>query len=314
MSANELGVVRIQNVSHRYGNDWALRNIDIACDTTGVVGLLGANGAGKSTLMNIVCGVLYQSEGVVTVYGNNTRHKPLAAKRLLGFLPQQVPVHPELTVDEYLGHCAALRRIPTSESRGAVENAKRRCGLSNFANRLIANLSGGYRQRVGIAQAIIHRPKVVVLDEPMNGLDPNQIIEMRKLIGGLSKGCLVLLSSHILSDIELLCSRIVMLNRGRLVFDGTMEEFKLDLEPRRLKVRFGNAPNLFDLEKLRGIRHAEMKELDGLFALDCDFADDAAESVVAASVKHNWQLREMYLERPSLEDSFARHSTVQSVA
>ncbi len=177
-------IVKIERLSHKYSTSWAIRDINIEIDHSGIVGLLGSNGAGKSTTMNILCGCLNQTEGNICIGGIDMRKDPEAAKRLIGFLPQNAPLYMDLTVDEYLVYCANLRKMEKQDIRPAVEVAKERCGISHFSGRLIRNLSGGYRQRVGIAQAIIHHPMVVVLDEPTNGLDPNQIIEVRALIKG----------------------------------------------------------------------------------------------------------------------------------
>ncbi|HVK48826.1 MAG TPA: ABC transporter ATP-binding protein, partial [Pseudobacter sp.] len=198
-------ILKIEALSHKYSSSWAIRDINLEIDQTGVVGLLGSNGAGKSTMMNILCGVLNQTEGNVFINGIDLRKKPLEAKQFIGFLPQQPPVHMDLTVDEYLSFTAELRQIPDNKIKAAVGEAKERCGIAHFSTRLIRNLSGGYRQRVGIAQAIIHKPRLVVMDEPTNGLDPNQLIEARKLIRDIATDHTVLLSSHILSEIHLLC-------------------------------------------------------------------------------------------------------------
>ena len=175
-------IVEVKHLSHRYSVDWAIRDINFSIEKKGILGLLGSNGAGKSTTMNIICGVLNQTEGDVFINGIDLRKNPVEAKKHIGFLPQKPPLHPDLTVDEYLVHCAVLRRMPSSEIRKAVDYAKERCAISHFSNRLIKNLSGGYQQRVGIAQAIVHNPEFVVMDEPTNGLDPNQILEIRSLI------------------------------------------------------------------------------------------------------------------------------------
>ncbi|MDO7744559.1 MAG: ABC transporter ATP-binding protein, partial [Pedobacter sp.] len=169
-------IVRIEHLSHRYSKDWAIRDINFEIEQNGILGLLGSNGAGKSTTMNILCGVLNQTEGQVYIDGINLRQDPEKAKRLLGFLPQNAPLHLDLTVDEYLTYCANIRDIKPSQIKQAVAAVKEKCGIAHFSKRLISNLSGGYKQRVGIAQAIIHKPKLVVLDEPTNGLDPNQIL------------------------------------------------------------------------------------------------------------------------------------------
>ncbi len=180
-------IVKIEKLSHKYSASWAIRDINLEINQAGVIGLLGSNGAGKSTTMNILCGVLKQTEGKVYINGIDLSKQPQTAKMLIGILPQQPPVYTDLTVDEYLAYCAALRLVENKKIKAAVEEAKERCGIAHFSTRLIRNLSGGYRQRVGIAQAIIHKPALVVMDEPTNGLDHNQLIEARKQIKEMAK-------------------------------------------------------------------------------------------------------------------------------
>ncbi len=172
----------------------------------GIIGLLGSNGAGKSTTMNIICGTLNQTEGNVYINDIDVRKYPMEAKKQIGFLPQTAPLYTDLTIDEYLVFCAELRLMDRSKIKAAEAEVKERCGIAHFSSRLIQNLSGGYRQRVGIAQAILHKPKLVVMDEPTNGLDPNQMIEARKLIKEIAEEHTVLFSSHVLSEVNLLCA------------------------------------------------------------------------------------------------------------
>src|SRR6202012_4449520 len=230
-------IVKIERLSHKYSTSWAIRDINMEIDHSGIVGLLGSNGAGKSTTMNILCGCLNQTEGSVAVGGIDMRKDPEAAKRLIGFLPQNAPLYMDLTVDEYLVYCANLRKMEKTDIRPAVEAAKESCGIGHFSGRLIRNLSGGYRQRVGIAQAIVHKPALVVLDEPTNGLDPNQLIEAPKLSREIALDHAVLLSSHILPEIQLLCKEIVMIEGGRVVFADTMDAFNNYIQPNSILMR-----------------------------------------------------------------------------
>ena len=193
-------IVKVENLSHRYSVQWAIKDINFEITKNGIYGLLGSNGAGKSTTMNIMCGVLKQTEGNIFIKGIDMREQPVEAKRHIGFLPQTPPLHPDLTVEEYLTYCANLRYVPDKEVQHAVDSVTIRCGISHFKKRLIRNLSGGYQQRLGIAQAIIHNPDFVVFDEPTNGLDPNQILEIRGLIKEIAQDRTVILSTHILSE------------------------------------------------------------------------------------------------------------------
>ena len=194
----EEAIVKVEHLSHRYSVQWAVKDISFEIPKRGIYGLLGSNGAGKSTVMNIICGVLKQTEGNVLIHGADTRLEPLEAKKHIGFVPQQAPLYTDMTVEEYLTHSAYLRRMPDKEIKSAVEEVMERCSIMHFRSRLIKNLSGGYQQRVGIAQAIVHKPALVVFDEPTNGLDPNQILEIRRLIQYISKDRTVILSTHIL--------------------------------------------------------------------------------------------------------------------
>ena len=178
----ENSIVKVEHLSHRYSVQWAIRDINFEINQRGIMGLLGSNGAGKSTTMNIICGVLKQTEGNVFIDGIDLRENPVEAKKNVGFLPQKAPLHLDFTVDEYLTYCADLHMVDKKQIKAAVDEAKARCGITHFSKRVLRNLSGGYQQRVGIAQAIVHKPKFVVLDEPTNGLDPNQITEVRHLI------------------------------------------------------------------------------------------------------------------------------------
>ena len=232
----EESIVKVEHLSHRYSIQWAIRDINIEITRNGIYGLLGSNGAGKSTTMNIICGVLKQTEGEVYIKGINLRENPVEAKKHLGFLPQKPPLHMDLTVEEYLVHCANMRLIPAHEVQGAVKDVMGRCGISHFSRRLIRNLSGGYQQRLGIAQAIIHNPDFVVLDEPTNGLDPNQIVEIRELIREIAVDRTVILSTHILSEVQATCDYIRMIEEGQVVFAGTVDEFDNYIVPNTLFV------------------------------------------------------------------------------
>ena len=237
-------IVKVENLSHRYSVQWAVRDINFEILKNGIYGLLGSNGAGKSTTMNIMCGVLKPTRGNVFIKGINTRENPVEAKRHIGFLPQQPPLHVDLTVEEYLEYCASLRHIPGKQIHKAVIEVMGKCGISHFQKRLIRNLSGGYQQRVGIAQAIIHKPDFVVLDEPTNGLDPNQIMEIRHLVKEIAEERTVVLSTHILSEVQATCKYIRMIEQGSLVFSGTVEEFDNYITPSSVCVSLITRPSV----------------------------------------------------------------------
>jgi ABC-2 type transport system ATP-binding protein len=300
-------IVKIEQLSHRYSKDWAVRGINFEINKNGIVGLLGSNGAGKSTTMNILCGVLSQTEGKVLIDGFDIRENPEEAKRRIGFLPQNAPLYLEFTVDEYLTYCAHLRQVPKDKIRESVDRVKERCGVAHFSNRLIGNLSGGYRQRVGIAQAIIHQPLLVVLDEPTNGLDPNQIIEVRHLIKEISLEHSVIFSSHILAEIQATCQDIIMIEDGKMVFSDTMESFNNYIQPNSLVISMANPPEEAVLRALPGITDVEFLTFKTA-RIHFDTMPYISEFIVKASVDNGWRLQEITLERSSLDAIFAQLS------
>ncbi|NLR78416.1 ABC transporter ATP-binding protein [Chitinophaga eiseniae] len=300
-------IVKIEHLSHKYSTTWAIRDINMEFNQTGIVGLLGSNGAGKSTTMNILCGTLNQTEGQVYINGFSMREQPQLAKKEVGFLPQQAPLHLELTVDEYLTYCANLRQMPKDKVRSAVEAVKERCSIAHFSKRLLRNLSGGYRQRVGIAQAIIHSPRLVVLDEPTNGLDPNQIIEVRALIKEIAKDCLVIFSSHILTEVQLLCKDIRMIESGRIVFADTMDAFNNYVEPRSVVMHLENPPAEAAFLQLAGVTGVEFlteKQMRIHFNTD----QGIAERLTTAAVHNGWRLREITFDKTALDTIFKQLS------
>lgn len=302
-------IVGIEGLSHRYNVQWAVRDINFEIDQTGIVGLLGSNGAGKSTIMNIICGVLTQTEGDVFINGRNAKEDPVQAKKNIGFLPQRPPLYPDLTVDEYLEYTAQLRLMDAKEIPAAVEAAKEKCGISHFHKRLIRNLSGGYQQRVGIAQAIIHNPKFVVMDEPTNGLDPNQIVEVRHLIREIARDKAVLISTHILSEVQAICDRIIMIDQGSLIFNGSLGDFDNYIEPNSFVVSFDHGPQPHVLEAMPGVTGVRnISEFSARYRVYFDGDRDIMKRLVEASVKNNWELNEIQLEKSSMDEIFAQLS------
>jgi len=300
-------ILRTGSLSHKYSSAWAIRDINIEITRTGIIGLLGSNGAGKSTTMNIICGVLNQTEGNVYINDIDLRKAPEEAKKEIGFLPQNPPLYTDLTIDEYLTYSAQLRLMEKDKIKPAVDEAKERCGIAHFSTRLIRNLSGGYRQRVGIAQAIIHKPKLVVMDEPTNGLDPNQLIEARKLIKDIARDHTVLLSSHILSEINLLCREIIMIESGRIVFSDSMDAFNNYIQAKTILMRMENPPSKAELLKIPGITQVELLT-DKQVRIYFDGDQDISERLVAASVAGGWRLREINLDKGFLDDVFKQLS------
>ena len=282
----EKSIVSVKNLSHRYSVQWAVKDVSFEINEKGVTGLLGSNGAGKSTTMNIICGVLNQTQGDVFINGVNLRENPVEAKKNIGFLPQQPPLYTDLTVGEYLRHAAFLRLVEPDKVDEAVDLALEKCSITHFRDRLIKNLSGGYQQRVGIAQAIVHNPQFVVLDEPTNGLDPNQIVDIRNLIRDIAKHHAVLLSTHILSEVQAICDNIYMIESGKLVFSGTMEEFDNYVAPESFIVEFANSPSKEVLENLTENNGIEALE-DGSYRIFLKDDISITEKYIQESVKQN---------------------------
>jgi ABC-2 type transport system ATP-binding protein len=235
------------------------------------------------------------------------RKQPIEAKKQIGFLPQNPPLYLDLTVDEYLQHCGYLRLMEKDKLKPALDEVKERCGITHFSKRLIKNLSGGYRQRVGIAQAIIHRPKLVVLDEPTNGLDPNQIIEVRSLIKDIAAERAVIFSTHILSEVKVLCKDIKMIEDGRLIFSDTMDAFNNYVEPHSASATIYNMPVEEEFLAIEGVSKVHlMNERQVRIFFDGD--RDVTTRIVEKSVQRHWQLAEITLEKNTLDEVFAQLS------
>ena len=305
-------IARVEHLSHRYSVQWAIKDINLEIGQKGIMGLLGSNGAGKSTMMNIICGVLNQTEGTVYINGIDARKNPVEAKKHIGFLPQKPPLYKDHNVDEYLTYCADLRLMDSRKIKEAVEVAKARCGISHFSKRLVKNLSGGYQQRLGIAQAIVHNPKFIVLDEPTNGLDPNQILEIRELIHDIGKDHAVLLSTHILSEVDAICESVKMIEHGNLIFSGTIKDFHNSVQSNNCIVKLENAPDETTLAELPGV--VKVKKLnEKTYRLQFGVKVPQRALVAEACVKKGWRLSEIVEERVSMDEIFARLSGGKAV-
>lgn len=217
-------MIEVFHLTKKYGSRLAVDDVSFTVEDGQIYGLLGPNGAGKSTIMNILTGYLSATSGQVAVAGHPLPEEADAAKACVGYLPEQPPLYPEMTVQEYLDFAAELKGVKKAERKEQVLKAARRTGLEAVLPRLIRSLSKGYRQRVGIAQALLGSPKLIILDEPTVGLDPAQVIEIRKLIRELGRAHTVILSSHILSEVQAVCQKVLVLSKGKLAASGTLEE------------------------------------------------------------------------------------------
>ncbi|MFL6654641.1 MAG: ABC transporter ATP-binding protein, partial [Sulfurifustis sp.] len=253
-------LAEVQNLSRYYGNLKAVNEVSFTLRQGEILGFLGPNGAGKTTTMQVLSGNLAPSGGTVRIAGHDLLDEPKAAKAALGYLPEQPPVYRDLTVDEYLDYCAALHRIPRARRIDARETAKAKCGLADVGRRLIGNLSKGYQQRVGIAQAIIQLPPLVILDEPTIGLDPIQIREIRTLIRELGKDHGVILSTHILPEVQATCDRVQIISKGNLVLTDSIDGLSRHLKSAALIAAFRNPPDDSEIERLHGVSSVEMQD------------------------------------------------------
>ena len=301
-------IVKVERLYHRYTTSrWAIEDINFQISEAGVVGLLGSNGAGKSTTMNIICGVLKQTSGEVYINGINTLKEPVKARKMIGFLPQKPPLYPDLTINEYLRFCAEIQWMDKKKIKSASARAEERCGITHMKDRLLRNLSGGYQQRVGLAQAILHDPKFVVLDEPTNGLDPNQILEVRQLIKDIAIDRTVMLSTHILSEVQATCSSIKMIEHGRVVFSGSTEDFDNYIEPNTLYLEFELPPTMDELLKLSGVKRGEVIDNHAI-RLWYDGERDTIKQIMREATSRGWDMIELRREKSSMEAVFAKLS------
>ncbi len=217
-------MIEAKDLVKRYGPHTAVDHVSFKINQGEIVGFLGPNGAGKSTTMNILTGYLSSTEGTVTVDGMNILEQPLEVKKRIGYLPENPPLYPEMTVKEYLAFAGEIKKVPKKELNGRMEEVMQTVGISDVAGRLVKNLSKGYKQRVGLAQAMIGKPDILILDEPTAGLEPKQILEIRHLIKELGKEHTVILSSHILPEVSAVCKRVLIMNEGKIVADDTPED------------------------------------------------------------------------------------------
>ncbi|MCA1798211.1 MAG: ABC transporter ATP-binding protein [Xanthomonadaceae bacterium] len=301
-------LVSVEQLYRNYGEHRAVVDLSFELRRGEVLGLLGPNGAGKSSTMSILSGNLAPSSGRVTIAGFDILDQPNEAKARIGYLPEVPPVHTDLTVDEYLDYAAGLHRVPRRARRGAREAAKSRCGLSDSGRRLIGNLSKGYRQRVGIAQAIIHNPPVVILDEPTVGLDPIQVREIRALIGELGKEHSVILSTHILPEVLATCTHVKIIHHGRLVFSEDIAHLDDRLRDTAFVVDAGPAADADAFAAIAGVLTVDTLG-PGRFRIHHAANASPAPEVAQLAVARGWPLNELSPERRTLEQVFVDLTT-----
>ena len=295
--------IHARGLTRRFGAHTAVNRVDLDLRKGEVLGFLGPNGAGKTTTMQMLTGNLAPTEGEIAICGVDVLARPTAAKAKIGYLPENPPLYRELTVDEYLALAVKLHRVPKALRRDAVTRAKQRCGLTDVGRKLIGTLSKGYQQRVGIAQAIAHEPDVVILDEPTVGLDPNQIRDIRSLVRELGGTHSVILSTHILPEVEAICDRVQIMHHGNIVYSDTIAALKAFHSGRTVLLGLRRPPPDAELASVPGVTAVEHMS-ENLYRLQLSAEGDPTEQLVARSVQMNWGLYQLAPAQTSLEDVF----------
>jgi ABC-2 type transport system ATP-binding protein len=308
-------VIEVQHLTKRYGRVTAVDDVTFRVERGEILGFLGPNGAGKTTTMRVLTGYMPATSGRAIVAGFDVFEQPLEAKRRTGYLPETPPLYPEMGVREYLDFVACIKGVPSGERKGRVDAAMEKSRVTDMATRPCSKLSKGYRQRVGLAQALLHNPDVLVLDEPTAGLDPKQIIETRELIKALAGDHTIVLSTHILPEVSQTCQRVVIINRGRVVAVDS---------PSNLTRRLGGAQAMYvqvdggsdgapaALQQVPGItRVTEVDRLDGVvgYEVECEAGRDLRRDIARVVITSGWGLLEMRPVRVSLEDIFLQLTT-----
>ncbi|HEY5537021.1 MAG TPA: ATP-binding cassette domain-containing protein [Ignavibacteria bacterium] len=305
--------IKVENLTKYYGSQAAVKDISFEINTGEIVGFLGPNGAGKSTTLKMITTYLSPSSGKVFVDDLDISEKSLEVRKKIGYLPEQNPLYSDMNVLEYLEYAAELQSIPKTEIKDAVKKMVKVCGLIEVKHKDIGELSKGFKQRVGLAQAMIHNPELLLLDEPTSGLDPNQIAEIRKLIKDLGKHKTVMLSTHILQEVQVLCDRIIIINNGEIVADNTSEDLKSKFKTQfNVKVVIKRNPaigkeklvseleSINNVDKVKVDQEDDVWKVDILTSKDTDLREDIARKVMSM----NLVMLELHQEETSLEDIF----------
>ena len=306
-------MIEVKNVTKKYGNFEAIKNISFKINDGEIVGLLGPNGAGKSTTMNMITGYIEQTDGEIIINGFDTLKKPMKAKEQIGYMPEGVPLYADLTVKEFINYMAGLKRVDKKEKKEKIEKIINDMSLTGVQNKLIKNLSRGYKQRVSMAGALIGEPKILVLDEPTVGLDPKQITEIRKIIKDLGKNHTVILSSHILSEVSQICEKVIIINNGIIVAIDTPENLEKKVAGKNdIYVTVEDKENKI-LDVTKTIKEIETIELvteneDGTkkYVISTSKDVDIRKTLFAEFAKSNITIFEMKKSDVTLEDAFIK--------
>lgn len=301
-------MIHVKNIEKIYGKFKAVNNVSFDIGRGEIVGLLGPNGAGKTTIMKILTGYHFPTSGNAVLNGYSIYDNPLKVKESTGYLPEMAPLYDDLTVIEYLDFMADIRKVPKDIKKREIDRVITECGLTPVVYRGIGKLSKGYRQRTGLAQAIVHSPEILILDEPTTGLDPNQIIEIRKLICDIGQKKTVILSTHILQEVEAVCNRVLILNRGNIVAEGTPDKIRDEIrEDDRYTVEIMGNADISSLEMLHSVLGIVSEERKGdrtVIKIAARKQSDAGAEIFDWAVRGGLRLSAIVPEQTSLEDIF----------
>ena len=301
-----VGTISVQGLTKTYGSERAVDSITFDVRPGEIVGFLGPNGAGKTTTMKVITGYLNATEGTVMVDGLDVRENTLAIRRRIGYLPESTPLYREMVTYDYLQFVAAMRGVPKDKQGARIREMTYACGLHDVLSKKIDALSKGYRQRVGLAQAMIHNPPILILDEPTSGLDPNQIVEIRELIRKIGREKTVILSTHILPEVQASCDRVVIIHRGKIVADGVPQHLQESFVGGE-RVQFGvkaDTTTVANTLSSRNIQILEQRKVDDESYFTLSAKRDLREELFDLAVDQQWKLVELHREQGNLEDVF----------
>jgi len=300
-------MIEVEHLTKKYGDLVAVKDLSFKVEEGQIWGLLGPNAAGKTTTMRILTGYLPATDGSASVAGHDVFEETNEVKKIIGYLPENVPLYPEMTVSSYLHFVAEIKQVPSSRRKEAVEKAVSVSSLEPVRNRLIRNISRGFRQRVGIAQALIHDPEVLILDEPTIGLDPAQIIEIRQLIKSLKRERTIMLSTHILAEVTQTCDGVVIINEGKLMASGTLADLSASLQEKDgvfLRLREGGADKAEQFSLIPGVENVTPR--DGGFDIEWSKGTDVRDEITRIIVEKGWGLMEMRPLAMSIEELYLK--------
>ncbi len=301
-------MVRIKELTRYYGQTCAVDNLMVEIPKGQIVGLLGPNGAGKTTTLRILTGYLQPTSGTIIVNGIDVRENPLEVKKSIGYLPESSPIYPDMIVFDYLLYIAEMRGIEKKKQLERIKELARICSITDIMHKTVSNLSKGYKQRVGLALALMSDPEILVLDEPTSGLDPNQIVEIRSIIKEIGKTKTIIFSTHILSEAEATCDRVLIINKGKLAADGSADLLKTNISKGQHITMIVQNAEKSEVKKILNnlelVQNIDISESSGILTLDLTCSKDARADIYTAVKKQDWVLLEMKQEKQSLEHIF----------